>query len=117
MSGNEIKTQVFIPNQERKTRGVAQYPPGRLMTLDVICEWIRLQALDDYTTNGLIELAGKYPTQALPSFRRNFNLMIARVRENRKKEQNQPSEIEEWSTEISVEDLVIAEEEVENDQS
>jgi hypothetical protein len=54
----------------------------------VITNWIKIQGLDEYTTNGLIELASKYPTQALPSFRRNFNLMIERVRTKRQKEQN-----------------------------
>lgn len=120
MSGNEIKTEVFIPGRGKQARGVAQYPAGRLMTLEVISEWIRLQGLDEYTTNGLIELAGGYPTQALPHFRRNFNLMIARVRAKRQEEQNQPiSEAanEDWATEIPVEDLVIAEEEREDGES
>ncbi len=119
MSGNEIKTEIFIPGQTKQARGMAQYPSGRLMTLGVITEWIRLQGLDEYTTQGLIEMAGKYPTQALPHFRRNFNLMIARVRVKRQEEQNQPTteETEDWATEISVEDLVIAEEEKENGES
>lgn len=76
-----IKAQVFIPG---KAKGRLQ----RQLTLETISEWIRLQGFDDYTTNGLIELAGRYPTQALPSFRRNFNLMIERVRAKRKRELN-----------------------------
>lgn len=122
MSGNEIKTEVFIPGSGGKqARGMAQYPAGRLMTLEVISDWIRLQGLDEYTTQGLIEIAGKYPTQALPHFRRNFNLMIARVRDKRREEQNPVAEVtevaEDWAAEIPVEDLVIAEEEREDGES
>ena len=82
---SSIKTQVFVPGKGRGYRG-----PSKLLTLDMISEWIRLQGFDEYTTKGLIELASKYPTQALPTFRRNFNLMIARVRAKRQEEQNQP---------------------------
>lgn len=123
MAGNEIKTDIFIPGQSKQARGVAQYPTGRLMTLQVITEWIKLQGLDEYTTQGLIGIAEKYPTQALPSFRRNFNLMIARVRAKRQEEQNQPIneepeiQLEDWATDIPMEDLVIAEEEKEDDES
>ena len=60
---------------------------GRLLTLDMVIQWIKLQELDEYTTKGLIELASKYPTQALPLFRKNFNLMLQRVRAKRKLEQ------------------------------
>lgn len=58
------------------------------LTYETIVSWIKLQGLDEYTTNGLIDMAAQYPTQALPSFRRNFNLMIERVRQKRKKEIN-----------------------------
>lgn len=75
-----IKAQVFIPGKGRSKL-------NRLLTLDTISDWIKLQGFDDYTTNGLIDLASKYPTQALPSFRRNFNLMIERVRAKRRAEQ------------------------------
>lgn len=81
---SSIKTQVFVPGKGESYSG-----PRKLLTLEKICEWIRMQGFDEYTTNGLIEEAGKYPTQALPSFRRNFNLMIARVREKRRSEQQQ----------------------------
>jgi len=88
----QIQAKVYVPGKG----------PGsklqRQLTLEMISEWIRLQGFDEYTTNGLIELAGKYPTQALPSFRKNFNLMIQRVRAQRKKEQN--TSIEEPVTEI-----------------
>ena len=118
MSGNEIKTEVFIPGKGKQARGMAQYPAGRLMTLEVITDWIKLQGLDDYTTQGLIEMAGRYPTQALPHFRRNFNLMIARVRDKRREEQSPVEEVaEDWATEIPVEDLVIAEEEREDGEN
>ncbi len=87
----QIQAKVYVPGKG----------PGsklqRQLTFDMISEWIRLQGLDEYTTNGLIELAGRYPTQALPSFRRNFNLMIQRVRQKRKKEMG---EVEEPVTEI-----------------
>lgn len=74
-----IKASVYVPGKG-KTRLV------RHLTFEMISEWIRLQGLDDYTTKGLINLASKYPTQALPSFRRNFNLMIERVRVQRRAE-------------------------------
>lgn len=61
---------------------------GKMLTLDRIVEYIEKQGLDEYTTKGLIEEAAKYPHHALPSFRRNFNLMIQRVRARRKKEQS-----------------------------
>jgi hypothetical protein len=75
-----IKSQVFVPGK-KKGGGLK-----RLLTLETISNWIRLQRFDEYTTNGLIEMASKYPTQALPSFRRNFNLMIERVRVKRRAE-------------------------------
>jgi DNA primase catalytic subunit len=58
-----------------------------MLTLERIVDYIEKQGLDEYTTKGLIEEASKYPHQALGSFRRNFNLMIQRVRARRKKEQ------------------------------
>lgn len=78
---SSINAQVYVPG---KGKGVFQ----RQLTFETICSWIRIQGFDEYTTNGLIELAAKYPTQALPSFRRNFNLMIDRVRHKRRQEQN-----------------------------
>ncbi len=78
---SSIRTQVFVPG---KTGGRLQ----RQLTLEIITDWIKLQGLDDYTTNGLIEMASRYPTQALPHFRRKFNLMIERVRQKRREEQN-----------------------------
>lgn len=75
-----IKAQVFIPGKGKSRL-------QRQLTLEIISNWIKLQGFDEYTTNGLIELASKYPTQALPSFRRNFNLMIERVRQKRRQEQ------------------------------
>lgn len=78
-----IKAQVFMPGREG-SRGMQPQ-----LTLKKVSEWIRLQGLDEYTTEGLIELAGRYPTQALPSFKKNFNLMIQRVRQKRKQELGQ----------------------------
>ena len=80
---NKINVGVTV-NGEGNRRG-----PLRQITLEVVTEWIKLQGFDEYTTNGLIEMASRYPTQALPSFRRNFNLMIQRVRQKRKQEQGE----------------------------
>jgi hypothetical protein len=80
---SSIKTQVYMPGKGKSSH------VGRQLTLDVIADWIRMQGFDEYTTNGLIELAERYPTQALPHFRRNFNLMIQRVRAKRKHETDQ----------------------------
>jgi hypothetical protein len=81
--GNQIQAKVGIPNQDKNRRG-----PSRQLTLDIVTEWIKAQHLDDYTTKGLVELAQGYPTNALPSFRRNFQVMLARVRQKRREEQN-----------------------------
>ena len=59
----------------------------RLLTLDQVTKWIHAQELDEYTTNGLIDIASRYPTHALPSFRKNIHIMINRVRTQRQKEQ------------------------------
>lgn len=59
----------------------------KLLTLETITKWIRALELDEYTTNGLIEMASRYPTHALPSFRKNINVMINRVRVQRQREQ------------------------------
>ncbi len=81
---NSVDVKVKIPSKGRfKGDNVLQ----RQLTFEIISDWIKIQGFDEYTTNGLIELAAKYPTQALPSFRRNFNLMVARVRGKRKLEQ------------------------------
>lgn len=77
-----IKAKVYVPGKE-KGGGLK-----RLLTLETVTAWIRLQGFDDYTTEGLIALASQYPTQALPQFRKNFNLMIERVRAKRKREIN-----------------------------
>ena len=88
----QIRASVYVPGDTKRPRFQRQ------ITLDIICDWIRKQGLDDYTTQGLIRLAERYPTQALPNFRRNFNVMIQRVRQQRKQEQTQP--IDERPTEI-----------------
>jgi hypothetical protein len=76
---SSIKAQVYVP-------GKSSSRLQRQLTLEVVVEWIKIQGFDDYTTQGLIELAERYPTQALPSFRRNFNIMLERVRQKRKLE-------------------------------
>ena len=80
---SSLKAKVVMPGQGNR--------PGfrKQLTLQRITEWIRLQGLDEYTEEGLIEIASKYPTAALPSFRKNFNLMIQRVRQKRKQELGQ----------------------------
>jgi hypothetical protein len=62
---------------------------SQAVTLESISNWIRAQELDEYTTKGLIDIASKYPNQALSSFRKNINVMIARVRQKRKEEQGE----------------------------
>ena len=84
-SGNQIDFKIIIPSNQTVDKG--RKPPKRQLTLDMVMGWIKLQGFDEYTTNGLIELASKCPTNALPSFRKNFNLMIARVRQKRQQEQ------------------------------
>jgi hypothetical protein len=77
---SSIKASVYVPG--KSSGGVLQ----RQLTLEIISDWIKIQGFDEYTTQGLIDLASKYPTQALPSFRKNFNIMIERVRAKRRKE-------------------------------
>jgi hypothetical protein len=83
---SSLKAKVVMPGSKDR--------PGfrKQLTLKTVIEWIRMQGLDEYTEEGLIESASKYPTQALPSFRKNFNLMIQRVRQQRKKELGQVEE-------------------------
>ena len=76
---SSIKAQVYIPG-----KGKGQLK--RQFTFDIISEWIKIQGFDEYTTAGLIQLASRYPTQALPNFRKNFNVMIDRVRQQRRLE-------------------------------
>ena len=84
--GNQIQAKILIPGHLKdKTRK----GPNRQLTFEIVSSWIKIQGLDDYTTNGLIEIAAKYPTNALQRFRKNFNLMIARVRQQRREEQHQ----------------------------
>lgn len=59
---------------------------SRLTTLESVISWIKSHQLDDYTTKGLIVLASRYPNNALPLFKKNFHVMLQRVRANRKKE-------------------------------
>ena len=89
--GNRLNLKVGVPGKTKSKTRLQKH-----LTLELITSWIKIQGFDEYTTNGLIELASGYPTQALPSFRRNFNLMIERVREKRTKEQQgQEQEVQE----------------------
>lgn len=76
---SSIRAQVYVPGKSSSRLQMQ-------LTLEVITNWIKIQGFDEYTTQGLIELAERYPTQALPSFRRNFNVMVERVRQKRKQE-------------------------------
>lgn len=83
--GNQINAIVSygdVNDDKFRKRG-----PNQVLDFKTISDWIRLQGLDEYTTQGLIDLAASYPDSALHVFRRNFNLMISRVRDKRKKEQ------------------------------
>jgi hypothetical protein len=83
-----INAKVYVPGENGQYKKIGgRSGLKRLLTLDDLIKMIKLQGLDEYTTNGLIELASRYPTQALPTFRRNINLMIQRVRSKRKLEQ------------------------------
>lgn len=76
---NSVNLKVGVKGKDEKSFKMP-------LTLDKVSEWIRLQEFDEYTTEGLIALAGRYPTHALPMFRKNFNVMIARVRAQRRRE-------------------------------
>jgi hypothetical protein len=107
----EIKAKVFVPGQDKRP------PFHRLLTLDMVCDWIKVQGLDEYTTNGLIQLARGYPTQALPSFRKNFNVMIQRVRQKRKQEQNQPIDDRPDDWQENAPEIVLEEKKDDQDQN
>lgn len=87
MEGNFINAKVVMPPSHAQELDPGRKRPSRPLTFEIVCDWIRLQGFDEYTTNGLIDLAAKVPTSALSHFRRNFNLMLARVRQQRQKEQ------------------------------
>lgn len=53
---------------------------GRMVTLERLIEWIKSQEFDEHTTKSLIYLASRYPSHALPLFKKNFNLMLQRAR-------------------------------------
>ena len=97
-----IKAQVTMPGSEGRSGLKPQ------LTLQMVTEQIRRLGLDQYTEEGLIQLAERYPTQALPTFRKNFNLMIQRVRQQRKKDFGQ---LEEEVTEIEIKETEDAESE------
>jgi hypothetical protein len=89
---------------------------SRLFTLETLIQWINLLELDDYTRNGLVEIASRYPATALPYFKKNINLMIQRVRAKRIKDQlgeeSNAEEIrvsEESNTEINIKPTVLEE--------
>ena len=74
---------ISMPNNHDPDRSTK---PGRLLTLDQVISWIQRQELDDPTTQGVIKIISKYPTHALPSVRKNFSILVSRVRaEIRKK--------------------------------
>lgn len=93
-----ISTKIYVPGQDGYRPIGGRSGLRRQLTLDTVKEWIKLQGFDEYTTNGLIELASRYPTQALPSFRKNFNLMIQRVRAKRRQEQRGEQDVHNQET-------------------
>lgn len=87
--------------QVKVTLGEEHGPRPRVtpqLTLERVINWIDRQPLDDYTKKGLAKLAATYPNAALPSFRRNFNLMIQRVRAKRRQEQGDMEDVREENT-------------------
>ncbi len=76
-----LDIKISLPGDEERPRR-----PGRLLTLNQVLSWIKLQELDDYTYNGLEKIISKYPTHALPSIKKNFNTLVNRVRAERRKE-------------------------------
>ena len=81
-NGVNLGVQVMGDNGRPSSAG----QPIRHLTLEHVIEMIHRLGVDEYTTNGLIRIAESYPTQALNHFRRNINLMIRRVRAERRKE-------------------------------
>ena len=81
-NGVNLGVQVMGDNGRPSTAG----QPIRHLTLEHVIDMIHRLGVDEYTTKGLIRIAEGYPTQALNHFRRNINLMIRRVRAERKKE-------------------------------
>ena len=81
---NQVNISINMPGNDGD--GKPKRPVRRMVTLELAKEWIYSLGFDEYTTKGLIEIAGKYPTSSLPSIKRNLNTMLARVRSNRTKE-------------------------------
>jgi len=77
---------VTIPGKSRSPR------IARMLTLERLIEWIKSQDLDEHTTKSLIYLASRYPSHALPLFKKNFNLMLQRARAMRKADSTGPVE-------------------------
>lgn len=81
---SRLDVKISMPGDEDRPKR-----PGRLLTLEQVMNWIRLQELDEYTYTGLEKIISRYPTHALPSIKRNFNTLVNRVRAQRRKEQNE----------------------------
>ena len=80
---SSMSVSLNIPN-DRKSK------LSRMLTLERLIEWINAQELDEFTTKGLIDIAKRYPSHALPTFKKNFNIMLQRVRSQRKAEDVAP---------------------------
>ena len=88
---NKMNFRVTLPGDDEKTHN--QRNTARpMITLDKVVSWVRSLDLDEYTTNGLIKLAEGYPYGSLPMFRKNFDVMLARVRQTRLQEEIKNSE-------------------------
>lgn len=79
---SSVNFSVNIPGQGQRSR------ISRILTLDRLIEWIRSHEFDEHTTETLIAMASRYPYEALPLFKKNFNLMLQRARATRKKDEN-----------------------------
>lgn len=79
-----LDVKISLPGEDGRPRR-----PGRLLTLEQVLSWIKLQELDDYTYQGLEKIISKYPTHALSSIKKNFGLLLNRVRAQRKKDDNE----------------------------
>ena len=77
--------KVTMPGDEDNVHGRNTARP--LVTLERVVSWIRSLELDEYTTDGLIKTAENYPHGALSLFRKNFDTMLARVRQKRSQEE------------------------------
>jgi len=79
-----LRFKIEIPGKETKESGIIS-----ALTQGYVENWIStLESIDDETKKDLVELSKGYPDTALNAFVNNIDLMVARVKENRIKEQD-----------------------------